>query len=188
MATLASDNFDRADNTNVGSDWTEVSGDWAISGNKLTKTATFGQYEIITWDTTLNASPSADYDVEAVVNTVSVDYGEPRVIARYIDVNNFYFLNCNLFANELHLFKIVGGTESSLGSYSVDLNSDTNYTIKINGTERISATDSSLTETGKPALQNDLGGPDRLYFNNFAVYGTLGVLTYSSPLPAFRQP
>lgn len=33
---IASDDFNRADSTSVGSDWVEISGDWAIASNKLT--------------------------------------------------------------------------------------------------------------------------------------------------------
>lgn len=33
---IASDDFNRADSTSVGSDWDEESGDWAIASNKLT--------------------------------------------------------------------------------------------------------------------------------------------------------
>ena len=51
-----SDNFTRADSTNLGSDWNEVSGDWSISGNRCQVTAVAGTVELR--NTIAGASPA----------------------------------------------------------------------------------------------------------------------------------
>src|SRR3990167_417787 len=170
MATLASDNFDRADSTNIGSDWTEQKGDWEILSNKLnhkTDSGTSGE-DIATWDTALNASPAADYDVEAIVRlTVTGGMG---VVVRYLDDNNMYLLFLNTVGQTLEIYKKVSGSYTQLGStYSAGQSISIDYTLKLSmvgstikgyqdGVERISATDSDLTATGKPGVISDSAG------------------------------
>lgn len=180
MAVLASDNFDRSDSTNLGSNWTEVEGDWAIESGVLRKVSNFGSYQIVTWDAPLNATPGADYEVEAECGVEGFDFGEPAVLGRVQNANTFYAVNVNLFGNAFQLFKLVGGSFTLLDVYNVTLEPNTTYKIKLsmvgselkgylNDVERVSAIDTSITTTGKPGLQSDLDGA--LWHDNFVVYG-----------------
>lgn len=186
MSTLASDTFTRADSGSIGSDWTEVSGTWDIASNKL-KLTTFSSTganahtdDEATWDTALNASPAADYDVECVVNAGTT--GGLGVLGRRQDLNNTYWLRINTVSQYLRMYKTVSGTVTQLGStYSGGQSSGVDYTIKLSmvgssltgyqaGTSRITATDSAITATGKPGV---FGDSSNKLFDSFAVYGTL---------------
>ncbi len=78
------DAFDRADDTDLGSDWTEVSGDWEIVSNALT-TASTSAMAICT--TTISGD-------QAVWITFTVDtLGDKfRIIMSYVDSSNYIAL------------------------------------------------------------------------------------------------
>lgn len=180
-ATLVSDNFDRADSDTFGTDWTEQKGDWDIVSNKgshVTDSGTGGE-DVAIFNTALGANPDADYEVEAIVRLTST--GGLGVYARWTDDSNHYFNYLNTVSQNFQMYKKVSGTYTQLGStYSAGQSTDTDYTIKLSaigsalksyqdGVERISATDTAITATGKPALLSDSSG--KLY-NDFFVYGT----------------
>ena len=56
-----SDDFNRADSTNLGANWTEDNGNWAITSNTLRSTTVAGAYHKCRHNTALD---SANYDVE----------------------------------------------------------------------------------------------------------------------------
>lgn len=180
MIVLGSDNFNRADSSNIGANWTETQGNWEIVSNTLRKVSDFGQFYVATWDPALGASPSADYDVEATVGVDNDDFGQPAVVGRWQSVGNFYGLEVNLFDNAVVLYKLVGGSFTLLDSFSVTINPNTSYTIRLsmvgsqlrgylNDVERVSAVDTDHTATGKPGVLSDLDG--NLWHDNFVVYG-----------------
>src|SRR3954468_9960236 len=100
-AIVVTDNFNRADSASIGSDWSENGGTWQIASNQLNKTSADGNFEIATWITSLGISSPADYEVsvDALLNSGSI--GQPGVIARYIDSNNFYVWQAAYFGQNL---------------------------------------------------------------------------------------
>lgn len=82
---LFSDTFVRSDSTDLGSSWTEVSGDWSISSNMLTTSST-------------NALVIASQDVGPESGIVSVTLNSKvatrriaKIIGAYVDSDNYIF-------------------------------------------------------------------------------------------------
>lgn len=105
--------------------------------------------------------PSADYSVEAVVRVVS-DLGSAQVLGRVATgAQTYYAAVVSAAGDSITLFKLVAGTATQLGlTYSVAIGAGTDWTIRlqmvgssikvfVNGTERISATDSDITAAGR---------------------------------------
>lgn len=152
MTQIFSDNFDRADSTTIGGNWVEDSGDYSISGNKLTVDNTAGA--LIKNTTSLG---TADYKVSATIQT-GADEGGPGLVARYIDVSNFYLAFLNMSANLVEIYKNVSGF-TALSSGAVTLNANTDYLLRfevqgnalrayVDGNLITSITDGSLTLEG----------------------------------------
>jgi len=182
MALLASDTFDRADSTNVGGDWNELSGSFEIVSNKLKLITHNAADDVCTWIRALGCTPAADYEVEAVVQFNGGGGGGTGVAGRVQDINNYYMVEASATGNSFDMYKKVSGSYTYLGGYSVAIDEATDYTVKLtmvgsaikgyfNGVERISVTDSSITAAGRPACRGFSNNNGQLY-NNFAVYGT----------------
>lgn len=174
MAVIFSDNFNRSDSSDLGSNWTEDTGDAKIQGNEI-ETNTTGANTIAT---ATGGTPSgADYSVQAVVNTNSTAHC--GVVARFANTTNMYLLRMRHWwgggALELLVLDSVGG-DDTLGSHvpGGDIGG-TDYTIKLevtgttikgylNGTERISVTNSVHTATGEAGifLRNNNPGDNKI--------------------------
>ncbi len=182
MALLASDSFDRADSTNLGTNWNELSGSFEIVSNKLKLITHNAADDVCTWIRALGCTPEADYEVEAVVQFSGGGGGGVGVAARVQDINNYYLVEVSTTGDALDMYKKVSGSHIWLAGYSTTLNESTDYTVKLsvagtsikaylNGVERISVTDSSITAAGRPACRGFSNNNGQLY-NDFAVYGT----------------
>src|SRR5678815_3898885 len=82
------DDFNRADSTNLGSDWTETSGSWSISSNRLTLSSpSNGDNAQITPFTPL---PPTAGSCSRIQCTLSGSSGgdKPGVLVRYTDASN----------------------------------------------------------------------------------------------------
>jgi len=162
MATIFSDNFDRADSTSLGANWTEAVGDVQVVSNKVGSVgATWAEvYDNFTIG-------SADYKVSAtqICNTPAGNFIE--IFARYTDWNNCYMVY-NQFSEgdtTAYLFKRVSGTQTQLGStytFAKDDGHDTKFTVSCVGTaiklyvddvERVSVTDAAHSTEGKHGLR-----------------------------------
>jgi len=143
MATY-SDNFDRADSTNIGN-WTEIADDWSISNNQLAP-------GISTTGIVIYASPldTDDHYAEIVMsNATATSMG---IFARSdVSGNNFYLWRSN--GTDWTLFHNIGGSFTSIGTYSAALNNGDvarveceGSTIRayVNGVERVSVTDTNI--------------------------------------------
>jgi hypothetical protein len=185
-ATSFTDDFNRADNTSLGSNWTERNGDWAINGSKLDDTGSSGTATHI--HTNGISYPSADYSVTADVKINSNVSQDSGVIARRVNAGGSdfdgYVLFINDTSNHMRLSKRSGGSYTTLGTYSTTISTGTYYTIKLsvngntikgylNGVERISVTDSSFTAAGDAGLFRNAGGAGGWYshYDNFTVSG-----------------
>lgn len=151
-----SDDFDRADSTNLGPDWTEQQGDAEILSNELRNVTNNGSV-LGTWNT---APTTADYEVIADVKVAASQSGGGP-IGRYSDNQNYYHLRINSTDNELQLFSFTTGAGATkIGSYSTTITPSVFFevglqisgtTIKgfLNGVERISVTNSDHTDAGE---------------------------------------
>lgn len=112
---IASDDFQRADNTNVGTLFDERSGDWSIATNALVCTGATG----VIICTTPHPDASAEAFAWAKVKLpTSGDIA--RVIVGRVDDNNYFFgqIRTNGTARFVRIGKVAAGVESYLTSES----------------------------------------------------------------------
>lgn len=181
MALLAFDSFDRADNSNLGTDWDEASGGFEIVSNRLKLITHNAADDVCVWIRAIGCTPAPDYEVEAIVQFNGGGGGGTGVAGRYQDMNNYYLVEASTTGDSFDMYKKVSGSYTKIGAYAVTLNEATDYTVKLgmvgttikgylNGVERISVTDSSITAAGRPACRGFSNNNGQLY-NDFAVYG-----------------
>ncbi len=171
MATLFSDDFNRSNSTTLGGNWSEASGDWSITSNKLT-TASSGGLAVNT--TSLS---TADYKVKAVCQSPG-DSGGSGLIARYADSSNYYLAQLSYESNDVQIYKNVSGF-TLLSSNGLTLNSATDYDVRfeVEGTAlRLYVDDALITDTTDSALsaEGDFGarrggGGDSQTWDDFVV-------------------
>jgi hypothetical protein len=146
MATFT-DDFNRADSSNLGAGWVEVSGDWSIVSAQLSPGATGGT--IILRAT--GAMDSSDHSAQATIAaTTPASHGvwcrgNANITSGYLWRND---------GTSWNLFSVIGGSFTSIGSYTaaaapgdVAKVQAVGSTIKgfVNGIERVSVTDTGVT-------------------------------------------
>lgn len=177
---IFSDDFNRADSTNIGVVYTEASGGWDIVSNQLklnsyssgsNRILSFWDY--VTYDGTIL---TPDYEIEATFNIPSSN--QPMLGCRFQNSSNFYGVEFIESTDNINLFRVVAGTQTSLGTYGTTVNTGVNYTAKLscvgntiklywNGVLRITATDSNITYIGKPIISSSAAN---LVYDNFNLY------------------
>lgn len=107
---------------------------------------------------------NANYSVSAhIKKNAATGKGYMGVVARCTDVNNLYFAFYDAYDVAWLLFKRVSGTDTQIGAYSTSLSTGTTYLCKltcngttisvdIDGTNRISVTDSALSSAGQAGI------------------------------------
>lgn len=174
MATLAEDDFDRADSDSLGSDWTEENGDIDIVSNRAKST----NAARASWAGTFD-NADADYDIQAAVEKTGA-VGAPNLLGRFADTSNYYEVQLNTFSQFLRVRKRVSGSNTTLGEYNGGYSNNNVHTIRLDmvgtalkgyepgTTERVSVTDSDLTAAGVPGIR---GENENSHFNDFIVTG-----------------
>lgn len=165
MATY-SDDFNRPDSTDLGPNWTEHDDNWSIDTNQLRPGSS-------TTGVALYGSPmdTTDHYSEIVISVVG---GTSMGVVARSDSNslNFYVMRAN--GSNWTIFSNVGGTFTSLGSYTASVTDGdvariqcVGSTIKgfINGVERISVTDTSITSGLYAGVRGDVTNVGR--YDNF---------------------
>ena len=120
---LVSDDFDRANSTNLGAGWSEESGDFTISSNKL-------NYNSGTNAVVINTTTHTSQEV-----TITVDVRQGittgttfRIILSYVDTDNYYYAELTIgSAQTLRLVERSGGTDTELDSATVTTFAGTSY-------------------------------------------------------------
>lgn len=144
--TTFSDDFNRADSTNLGAGWVEVSGDWSIISNQLSP-GTTGTTILLRAATAM--ATSDNYAQVTIAATTAVTQGvwcrgDATLTSGYVIRNN---------GTSWDLFSVVSSTFTNIGTYSAAASAgDTvkvqavGSTIKafINGVERISVTNTAV--------------------------------------------
>jgi hypothetical protein len=110
-------------------------------------------------------APSPNYYVECVAKTGGTGTDRVGVVARWdVAASNGYILRLRGSTSDVELGVMTGGSITSLGTYTIpSFSSSTNYTLRlkvsgtsiiasVNGTERISVTDSTYTGAMPPGI------------------------------------
>ena len=182
--TFGQDSFTDTTGTGLGSHVPETGGGWTSIVNSGTaiidsNNAKSNASSEILWK--VNATCDTSYDVSLDALTGSSVAGRCAGPAgRLVDANNYY--RARLCGNGVvTLEKIVTGSATSLGTYSIpSFSTTTFYTIKleltdsaknvfVNGTQRISSADNAIAAAGAAGLRHDGGATMRS--DNFLAQG-----------------
>jgi hypothetical protein len=180
-----SDDFDRPDSTDLGAGWVEVSGDWSVISGRASPGVSGGTVIL----RTAGAMASNDHYAQVTIAaTTAVSQG---VWCRGdTTLDNGYLLRNN--GSSWALFKVVSGAFTSIGSYAAAAVAGdvvkvqaVGSTIKafINGTERISVTDTAVTTGTYAGIRSEAN--TGLRFDNFSAAdvvagATLGIAAETS--------
>lgn len=146
MATFT-DDFNRADSSNLGAGWVEVTGDWSIVSNQLSSGSAGGTVILRAAGAMATNDNSAQVTIAA---TAAVSHGvwcrgNSNISQGYLWRND---------GSSWNLFSVVGGSFTSIGSYAaaavagdVAKIQAVGSTIKgfVNGVQRVSVTDAAVT-------------------------------------------
>lgn len=159
-AGLVCDNFNRANSTDLGTNWTVINGNynWRLQTNQADFNVASIGAEYYNTGTFAN-----DQYAQAICK--STETGTARGAGACVRVTNpgsvttFYLVMAG--TSTLWLYKIVSGTYTQLGTGTAAAVNDvvrieaqgTTIRVKVNGTERISVTDTSIT-SGVPGLHS----------------------------------
>jgi ELWxxDGT repeat protein len=117
MATARADDFDRADSTNLGANWTESGGDTAVSSNQLLAIAATGGNALV------SGVSLAQVRVTAEVAVLTTGTSRADLFARAVNTSNAYVgtLVSNNGVVTASIRRVVGGVSATLASASVGL-------------------------------------------------------------------
>jgi hypothetical protein len=155
------DDFNRANNADLGTSWTPVTGSvaWSVNGNAAQ--ADTGGSRCAEYVNSF--TPANDQYAQAALGTVDNAPGADQppgggpAVRVATGANTYYGALANsLSTSEIELVKVVAGTLTSLGTYTAGAAPVTGDTIRIeasgttirvlhNGTERINVSDSSIS-------------------------------------------
>jgi O-glycosyl hydrolase len=163
-STLFTDSFESG-----SGNWQAVAGSWttaADSGSQVyrqTATTATSNRAVANGGSWMNSAVQAKVKFEATAADTSSSAA--GLIARYTDDNNFYLWRLNKIRNKAELYKRSGGTFTLLEEVGLPaVSNGTWYTLKlevsgsnligyINGEQRVSVVDTSVTGAGKAGLQ-----------------------------------
>ncbi|MEV6504761.1 hypothetical protein AB0M61_01400 [Streptomyces sp. NPDC051642] len=159
MTTFA-DDFNRANSTDLGANWVEVSGDWSIVSNQLSPGAAGGTIIL----RAAGAMTSSDHSAQVTIAATTA--ASQGVWCRgNTNISQGYLLRNN--GTSWDLFSVVGGSFTVIGTYTaaaapgdVAKVQAVGTTIKgiINGVERISVTNSAVTTGTSVGIRSDSAG------------------------------
>jgi hypothetical protein len=181
--TTFTDDFNRADSTNLGANWVEVSGDWSIISNQLSSGSAGGTIILRAAGTMATNDHSAQVTIAA---TAAVSHGiwcrgNSNITSGYLWRND---------GTSWNLFSVVGGSFTSIGSYAAAAVAGdiakvqaVGSTVKgyVNGIQRVSVTDTAVTTGTSVGLRSE--STSALRFDDFTAAdvatGTTGDAAYS---------
>jgi hypothetical protein len=169
MSVFASDTFTGTDSTDltahtgeVGATWAKVTGVTGVF--KLTSNRVKGDSGGRSLYYASGTPASAEYDVEADLYQISgVD--EAGLCGR-METGAATYYRVNWVNNQWQLWKVVTGTETSLGTYTDSLSNGNTYHVKleirdatkkvfIDSVERISSANNDITAAGKAGITSN---------------------------------
>lgn len=166
--TSFSDDFNRADSTDLGANWVEVSGDWSIVSNQLSPGSAGGT---IILRAASSMSSNDNYAQAAIAATASVSHGvwcrgNSNISSGYLWRND---------GTSWNLFSVVGGSFTLIGTYATAAVSGdvakvqaVGSTVKayVNGVERVSIVDTSVSAGVNVGIRSESSGSIR--WDNFS--------------------
>nr|WP_119589197.1 hypothetical protein [Streptomyces scabiei] len=163
-----SDDFDRGNTSDLGAGWVEVSGDWSIVSAQLSPGAAGGTIILRAAGTMDSSDHSAQVTIAATVAASQGVWcrGNSNISSGYLWRND---------GSEWALFSVVGGSFTVIGTYTaaaapgdVAKVQAVGSTIKgyVNGIERVSVTDTSVTTGTSVGIRSESAGA--LRFDDFA--------------------
>jgi len=119
---ITSDTFDRADDTNIGAKWTEVSGDWSIVSGTLRTSNT-------TAIAVLNATRT-ETQIRLFTQVRGATSNRLRLIFGHVDSNNYFYVQVIIgTAQAFSLVHRSGGSDTTLTSVNVTTAANTFYDL-----------------------------------------------------------
>lgn len=178
--TTFSDDFNRANSTDLGPNWVEVSGDWSIVSNQLSPGAAGGTIILRAAGAMAGNDHSAQFTIAATTAASQGVWcrGNSNISQGYLWRND---------GSSWNLFSVVGGSFTSIGSFAgaaapgdVAKVQAVGSAIKgyVNGVERVSVTNTAVTTGTSVGIRSESVGA--LRFDDFAAAdvtagATLGV-------------
>ena len=155
--TTFSDDFNRANSTDLGAGWVEVSGDWSIASNQLSPGAAGGT---IILRAAGGMASSDHYAQVTIAATTAASHGvwcrgNSNISQGYLWRND---------GSSWNLFSVIGGSFTSIGSYAaaaapgdVAKIQAVGSTIKgyVNGVQRVSVTDTGVPTGTSVGLRSE---------------------------------
>lgn len=140
---FVSDDFNRANSSDLGSDWTEVSGGWAIASNRLTTDSTTNQHLI-------HATPMTNGD--HYIQADFIQGTQAGLLVRYTDASNYIMGRIDTSFSRAEIFARVGGSFTSLATKTTFTHpatlrleaEGTAIRLYIDGNLEVSTTDSTV--------------------------------------------
>jgi len=121
---ITSDDFDRSNDTNIGSKWNEVSGDWEVSSNAL-----------VCDDTTaicIATKVPATQFVKLTTRFQGTTSDRLRFIIAYQDSSNYWFAEARIGASQTFLIvQRSGGSDTTKASGTISLSAGTTYHLEL---------------------------------------------------------
>ncbi|WP_416976701.1 hypothetical protein [Streptomyces sp. T028] len=162
------DDFNRADSSDLGANWVEVSGDWSIVSNQLSPGAAGGT---IILRASGAMATSDNYAQATIAATTAASHGvwcrgNSNITSGYLWRND---------GTSWNLFSVVGGSFTSIGSYAaaaapgdVAKVQAVGSTIKgyVNGVERVSVTDTGVATGTSVGIRSE--STSAIRFDDFA--------------------
>lgn len=178
MASI-SDDFNRADSTDLGAGWVEVSGDWSIISNRLSPGAAGGTIIL----RAAGAMASSDHYAQVTIAaTTAASHGvwcrgNSNISQGYLWRND---------GSNWTLFSVVGGSFSSIGTYAAAAAPGdvakiqavgSTITAYVNGVQRVSVTDTNVTTGTSVGLRSE--STSAIRFDDFAAADVVAGSTIS---------
>lgn len=161
--TTFTDDFNRADSSNLGANWVEVSGDWSIVSNQLSPGAAGGTIILRAAGAMSTNDNSAQVTIAA---TAAVSQGvwcrgNSNITSGYLWRND---------GTSWDLFQVVGGSFTNIGTFAgaaapsdVAKVQAVGSTIKgfVNGVQRVSVTDTAVASGTSVGIRSESSGSIR---------------------------
>jgi hypothetical protein len=158
--TSFSDDFNRANTTDLGANWVEVSGDWSIVSQQLSPGAAGGTIILRAAGAMASNDNSAQATIAATTTASQGVWcrGNANITSGYLWRNN---------GTSWDLFSVIGGSFTVIGTYAVAAAPGdvakvqaVGSTIKafVNGVERISVTNTGVTTGTSVGIRSDSAG------------------------------
>ncbi|MFD9564358.1 hypothetical protein [Streptomyces sp. NPDC059994] len=162
-----SDDFNRANSTDLGASWVEVSGDWSILSNQLSPGAAGGTIILRAASTMASNDHYAQATIAATTAASQGVWcrGNANITSGYLWRNN---------GTSWDLFRVVGGSFTAIGTYAAAAAPGdiarvqavgSTITAYVGGIQRVSVTDTAVTTGTSVGIRADSAGA--LRFDDF---------------------